>query len=156
VQEAPGVTVLDNTLVMWIWESGEETHANNEVPVLMAGSAGGSLRTGQYCDYRDLSTGGDLWQYNQVRSERPGLPQNQLLATCLQAMGVSPAEFTNVPNSGFRLMGSPPPTTGYGFAQITTPYSGSSANSGMRGSANSDRTMRTMTNMNAWLPFLKA
>jgi hypothetical protein len=156
VEDAPGVTVLDNTLVAWLWESGEETHANNEVPVLMAGRAGGTVRTGQYLDYRDLSSGGDLYQWNSVISERPGLTQNQLLATCLQAMGVAPAEFTNLPNAGFRLMSSPPPVTGYGFAQITVPYQGSSGNPGMRGSPNSQRTLQTMSNMNAWLPFLAA
>jgi hypothetical protein len=156
VEDAPGVTVLDNTLVVWLWESGEETHANNEVPVLMAGRAGGTIRTGQYVDYRDLSAGGDLWQWHSVLSERPGLSQNQFLATCLQAMGVAPSEFTNLANSGFRLMSSPPPVTGYGFAQITRPYIGPNENDGMRGSPNSNRTMQTMSNMNAWLPFLAA
>ena len=51
-------------------------------------ASGGTIRTGQYVDYRDLSAGGDLWQWHSVLSERPGLSQNQFLATCLQAMGV--------------------------------------------------------------------
>ena len=153
VEDAPGVTVLDNTLLVWLWESGEETHGNTEVPVLMAGGAGGFLRTGQYCDYRDLSPGGLLRQYNQDWSERPGLTQNQFLATCLQAMGVQTSEFNNVPNSGFRLMGSPPPVTGYGFAQIAEPYGGGTNTNG-RG--NPTRTFDTMSNMNALLPFLRA
>lgn len=149
VEDAPGVTVLDNTLMVWLWESGEETHANNEVPVLMAGKAGGFLRTGQYCDYRDLSSGGQLSQWGSMLSERPGLTQNQFLATCLQAVGVSASEFNNLPNSGFQLMSSgAPPNTGYGFAQIADFYS--------TGRANQTRTLDTMANMNALLPFLRA
>lgn len=148
VEDAPGVTVLDNTLMVWLWESGEETHSNNEVPVLMAGKAGGFLRTGQYCDYRDLSAGGQLTQWGSSVSERPGLSQNQFLATCLQALGVSASEFNNLPNSGFQLMSGGPANTGYGFAQIADFYS--------TGRANHTRTLETMTNMNTLLPFLRA
>lgn len=45
-------TLLDNTLVLWGSEIGESTqHDLTLMPYVLAGSAGGKLRTGRYLDY---------------------------------------------------------------------------------------------------------
>ena len=98
--DGTGRTYLDNSLVSWTQEFGEGTHTASGMPVITAGSAGGFLKTGNYCDYRDKAIlvdapcdskpescieinpavrvyGGLLWQW---------------LGTALQAMGLPRAE----------------------------------------------------------------
>ena len=66
-------------------------------------------------------------------------------------MGVPPEEFNRVPNTGFDGDDAP---TGYGFAQVTSPYVASTDRNG-GGRVNAPgRTERTMENMNELLPFL--
>ncbi len=92
VDDGTGKTYLDSALVVWTQESGELTHAGQGMPIVAAGSAGGFLKTGNYCDYRDPSlvvddsgganagaTAGLLWQ--------------QWLGTALQGMGLPPSEY---------------------------------------------------------------
>jgi hypothetical protein len=158
VEEQPGTTILDQSLVAWQWECGNPTHDSTELPVYLGGGAGGALRTGLYCDYRDLSAGGQLRQYGTAVGTpegelRPGLPHNQLLATLLQAMGVPPSEFNGLPNAGFRLEGIPSSVTGYGFAQIAAPFNHVDDNNGRVAAT---RTRDTMQSMNNLLPFLGA
>jgi hypothetical protein len=53
-------TVLDNTLVVWGNEIGVgQSHTHENIPFLLAGSAGGVLRTGRFLDYGGR-THGDL------------------------------------------------------------------------------------------------
>lgn len=156
IDEGDGSTILDNSLVVWTTESGPSTHNNTGSNILTAGSAAGFLKTGMFCDYRDMSPGGELWRYNRVSGLRPGLAHNQALATFLQAMRVPPSEFNQVPNCGFASSDTPPPVTGYGFAQVTAPYLNSTnRNNGGRVNA-PGRTERTMESMNDILPFLEA
>lgn len=92
VDDGTGKTYLDNSLVVWTQESGEITHDGQGIPVVTAGSAGGFLTTGNYCDYRNPNlvvnnsggqnarvTGGLLWQ--------------QWLGTVLQSMGLQRNEY---------------------------------------------------------------
>lgn len=63
-------TLLDNTVVLWGNEiSRGNTHDLTDIPFLMAGGAGGTLRTGQYLRY-------------------PGIAHNQLLLSIIQAFGI--------------------------------------------------------------------
>ncbi len=156
IDEGDGTTVLDNSLVMWTTESGPSTHNNTSQNIVTGGAAGGCMNTGMFCDYRDMSPGGELWQYNRVKALRPGLPHNQALATVLQLMGVPASEFNQVPNCGFASASTPQPVTGYGFAQVTGSYQDSTnRNNGGRVNA-PGRTERTMDDMNALLPFVSA
>jgi hypothetical protein len=52
VEEAPGITYLDNSLLVWSQESGMSTHNSVSLPIVSAGSAGGYLKTGRFIDYR--------------------------------------------------------------------------------------------------------
>jgi len=57
---APGVSLLDRSLVMWISETGEaSSHSGHAIPVVLIGNLGGALRTGQYLHYANR-TQGDL------------------------------------------------------------------------------------------------
>lgn len=48
-RELDGSTILDNTLVVWVHEqSRTHTHGRDAFPYLLAGSAGGAIRTGRY------------------------------------------------------------------------------------------------------------
>lgn len=45
----PGGTLLDNTLIIWVNELGRgNSHTRNDLPIVMAGSAGGAFDTGRY------------------------------------------------------------------------------------------------------------
>jgi hypothetical protein len=44
-------TVLDNTAVIWVSELTNGPHELDKIPVVMAGSCGGSFRTGRYISY---------------------------------------------------------------------------------------------------------
>lgn len=101
VEETPGVSFLDNSLVVWTQESGMETHGSVSIPVVTFGSAGGRLRTGQLCDYR--RTGNSASEYDPGAGGKQvlGLLYSQWLATVLQTMGVPPSEFERWGHKGY-------------------------------------------------------
>ena len=68
-------TLLDNTAILWGNEiSRGNTHDLTDIPFVLAGSAGGKLRSGQYLRYS-------------------GIPHNQLLLSMIQAFGIEMNEF---------------------------------------------------------------
>lgn len=95
VEEENGITVLDNSLLMWSQESGIMTHDSDSMPIVTAGSAAGYFQTGQFLDYRDrtnMSIADDVW--TPVAAEkRPGVAYNRWLANVLQAMNIGPDEY---------------------------------------------------------------
>ncbi len=90
VQMGDGQTLLDHSLVVWTQECGNTTHNSDSMPVVTFGSAGGSLRTGQVCDYRNLSA---TINPNAAEKRYPGLLWHQWLGTVLQAMGLPKSEW---------------------------------------------------------------
>jgi hypothetical protein len=77
VPDANGTTLLDNTLVLWCNELAKgNTHGRVGAPYVLAGSAGGALRTGRF-----------------VRYDGQGLPHNNLLVSILNAMDVPDRTF---------------------------------------------------------------
>lgn len=75
--EGDGTFLLDNTLVMVCSELGDSNrHDHDRVPFLLAGSAGGALRTGRFLDYRGKNGG---------QNE----PHTKLLVSVANAMGVN-------------------------------------------------------------------
>lgn len=68
-------TVLDNTLVLWGNELGKgNSHTPRDIPFVLAGGAGGALRTGRALRFTDR-------------------PHNDLLTTVCQAMGLEQTSF---------------------------------------------------------------
>ncbi|UJR78184.1 DUF1552 domain-containing protein [Sandaracinus amylolyticus] len=77
-------TVLDHSAVMWINElSDGKAHHFNNLPIVIAGSAGGYLKQGEVVD---CSRGGD---YGAIE----GAPHNALLTTLLNAVGAASEGF---------------------------------------------------------------
>jgi hypothetical protein len=101
--DGQGGTLLDHSLVAWGQESGQLTHWAFCMPVITAGSAGGAIKTGSYCDYRNMSYrwGGDSGSGNESNSLWTGLIYNQWLTTVLLAMGVPQSEWAETTHPGY-------------------------------------------------------
>lgn len=112
VPEDGDTTILDNTLVCWTHESGEETHSSRSAPVITCGSAGGYFNTGLYMDYRRRAEEGMLLSWGD-RQGYSGLMYNQWLATALQAMGLPPSEWQAIEHNA---------ATGYGTSNTSEDY----------------------------------
>lgn len=112
VVEDGEATVLDNTLIVWSSESGEETHNSRSAPVITCGSAGGFLNTGLYMDYRRRTDAGMLMSWGD-RVGYSGLLYNQWLATALQAMGLPPSDWQSIRHNA---------PTGYGISNTSADY----------------------------------
>jgi hypothetical protein len=91
VPDGTGRTYLDNSIVYWGGELGFG-HLAYSVPCLIAGSAGGYLRTGRYLDYIDW-LGQRSYFAQEGGNAITGIPHNQLCNTILQAMGLVPEDY---------------------------------------------------------------
>jgi hypothetical protein len=138
-------TLLDNSLVFWSMECGEYTHSSVSWPVVMAGSAGGSLLTGNYLDYRNLTSAGinDNGEGTEVGDiSYNGVPYNQWLGTVAQAMGLQQSEYESQATGGA-------PIGGFG------PIQGDVADGGTIVSGAFDDSVYTaIHNAGGWLPFI--
>jgi len=77
VPEGTG-TMFDNTVILWCNELGiGNIHSHTNIPVMLAGSAGGYFKTGQ------------------AVTMPSGTPHNRLMLSLCQAMGLSTTQFGN-------------------------------------------------------------
>jgi hypothetical protein len=75
LKEADGSSILDNTLLIWVNELARgNVHSHDNMPYLLAGGAGGALRTGRFLTYNRVS-------------------HNNLLVSCMNLMGVAGTTF---------------------------------------------------------------
>jgi hypothetical protein len=139
VEEVPGTTYLDNSLVVWTQESGMETHGSVSIPVITFGGAAGYFKTGLLCDYRRTTNKSSEYDPGAGGKQVLGLLYNQWLATVLQAMGV--------PRSEFERWGH----QGYGY-----PYVGSASWEPPYQAHYTSTTSRYFTDASNVLPFLAA
>ena len=94
-----GSTLLDRAAVMWSNELGGAEHHNQfGMPVLVAGSAGGRLRTNAIYDYRARPR---VHWFGRDDFPPMGRPYNALLIAIMQAMGLAPNEYERSPGAGF-------------------------------------------------------
>lgn len=107
IEEAPGQTFLDNSLLMQTSECGVSTHNSINLPVVTIGGAGGNLKTGLFCDYRNKIASRRIQLESVQIKEHVGVTYNQFLATAATALGLSPSEFDyhGDPTTGFGAMG---------------------------------------------------
>jgi len=100
-----GVSMLDNSMVMWLPELADgNAHNNNNLPIVIAGSAGGYLKTGQSInvDTKTLGTGnseasctnGNTTVSFNTGSSTGNVPLNKLYVTLLNALGKNVTGFT--------------------------------------------------------------
>ena len=102
IDDGDGSTLLDSSLVTWTQESGIFTHDNLDWPVVMAGGAAGTMNTGNFCDYRNMS-GPKLYEGSTDESH-PGLMLMQYHGTLLQALGMDPASYEESEYGGYGPM----------------------------------------------------
>ncbi|HEX2733232.1 MAG TPA: DUF1552 domain-containing protein [Polyangiaceae bacterium] len=98
VPENGDSTLLDNSLVYWGNELGFN-HIAHSVPCLLAGSAGGFIKTGRYLDYIDWD--GRSYFSQEDGNVIRGIPHNQFLVTAMQAMGLSPQDYERNGEPGY-------------------------------------------------------
>jgi Protein of unknown function (DUF1552) len=103
VEEVPGYTFLDNSLLVWTQECGMETHGSVSIPVVTFGSAAGALKTGLLCDYRRMGNTASQYDPGAGGKQTLGLLYSQWLATVLQSMRVPPSEFERWGYKGYGL-----------------------------------------------------
>jgi hypothetical protein len=102
VQDANGGTLLDSSLLFWTAESGPYTHDPISLPVVTAGGANGWLKTGSYADYGNVDVvchDGKTDPAGEVT--HAGLYYNQFLGTAMQAMGLDPVDYEEIPGGGY-------------------------------------------------------
>ncbi|WP_426754656.1 DUF1552 domain-containing protein [Myxococcus sp. Y35] len=112
-----GGTLLDDSLLAWGQENGNTPHFSFSVPVVTAGSAGGALKTGSYCDYRNITrkVSGDSSTGSEGNFLWAGLLYNQWLGTALQAMGIPKSEWSEPDHPGYGWKASYQSTYEYFF-----------------------------------------
>jgi hypothetical protein len=90
-------TLLDNSIVYWSMQYGNarpgDSHRATNMPVMVAGSAGGQLETGYYLDYRKDGHLGD--------HDARGIPLNNLLVTFMNCMGLSSEDYEPEGRAGY-------------------------------------------------------
>jgi len=78
-QEVDGSSMLDSSIVLWGNELGAgNSHSYKDIPWLLAGGAGGALRTGRFVQY-------------------PDRPHNDLMVSICNAMGLSDVTTFGIP-----------------------------------------------------------
>ncbi|MEZ4270589.1 MAG: DUF1552 domain-containing protein [Myxococcota bacterium] len=91
-----GGTMLDNTLILWGNELGQPAaHSSINIPLVLAGGAGGAYQTGRYLTYSQSENprcDGAAGNCPANNPNRDQTPHNQVLTSILNAFGV-PAEF---------------------------------------------------------------
>jgi hypothetical protein len=128
VPEANGKTYLDNSLVLMGGELAMDHYVISQ-PLLMAGAAGGALKTGLYVDYSQMTNkyaNAGLLPWGVLI---PGIPYNRLYVTILQAMGLKPSDYETPgqPGYGYADIFDGPynwPADAYDMTQIGTPLPG--------------------------------
>jgi uncharacterized protein DUF1552 len=75
--DGAGGTLFDNTLLLWSNELAKgNTHSRQDAPYVLAGNAGGGIRTGRFVSY-----------------EGQGLPHNNMMVSLLNAMDIPDTTF---------------------------------------------------------------
>ena len=106
-----GASMLDNSMVMWLPELADgNAHNNNNLPIVIAGSAGGYLKQGQSInlDTKTLGTGnseasctnGNTSVGFNTGSSTGNVPLNKLYVTLLNALGRNTANWVPVTQFG--------------------------------------------------------
>lgn len=94
IDDGTGKTLLDRSLIAWTQESCTYTHESQSIPIVLAGGAGGAIKTGNYVDYRDMTKMVNDGGYEGATEKtHAGLCWNQYLGTVLSAMGLAKSEY---------------------------------------------------------------
>jgi hypothetical protein len=104
VKDSSGTSLLDRATILWTHEHGTFSHAPENIPAILIGSAGGVIKTGQHIDYRDMNHpllpgeyGADIPQ----AVTRIGLTYHQLFGSILQIYGIPKSEWNESNHGGY-------------------------------------------------------
>jgi len=97
-QYMPGASLLDLAMVIYTNEEGPAPHTGNQLPMIVAGGAGGAVNTGKWIDYRNMGVSKNQYGWTYYS----GQPLNRMLGTVLQSMGLSPSDY-EVSDSAFSV-----------------------------------------------------
>jgi hypothetical protein len=86
-------SVLDNTVVYWFSEHGCGNHNYDMMPIIVAGSGGGTFKTGRHIAFANGTDGFGYIQYNAGASKATGPGHSELYVSFLNAMGVEALTF---------------------------------------------------------------
>lgn len=89
IPESDGTTLLDNTLVVWCGQIAGGDHSLDNIPYILAGNLGGTVKTGRYVRYpraKDMN----LWP-----TYSSGPAHNDLFVSLANLMGVQTSTFGN-------------------------------------------------------------
>lgn len=103
VQEVNGKSMLENSLIHYSTATQHNAHSAYSIPCVTFGNARGMLNTGYYVDFRNRDS----------RFVNRGILYNRWLVTIMQAMGLSPADYS-ITNLGLNRGDYPPGAPGYG------------------------------------------
>jgi hypothetical protein len=78
-------TLLDNTLIAWVQDFGEDVHGGLNVPYILLGGAQKKLRMGRYVRVNEKALSTNFAD----QAWRSYVPNNRLLASIMNAFGVS-------------------------------------------------------------------
>ena len=95
IEEADGTSLLDNTIFTYGSGLGDgATHQYSALPVIVAGSGGGSLKAGRHLNLSE--TTGPVAKVNgKYVNPKQGLPLANLWLTQMQALGLKPERFAD-------------------------------------------------------------
>jgi len=102
IEEANGKTMLDNMLVVLHWENFIP-HDNFDSNIVLFGGLNGKFRMGKFYDYRNRAIP-FRWGSNATSPGYPGIPQNALFNSIIDAYGIPKSEYEQ-PRTGAYLYG---------------------------------------------------
>jgi len=90
IPEGDGVSLLDNTATIWLPELGDgEQHNNDDLPITIAGSLGGYLKTGEVVDASPPSNSGGSGFGGFSGFGSGGTPLNKFYVALAQGLGAT-------------------------------------------------------------------
>ena len=96
VQEANGTTLLDNTVFTYGSGLGDgATHQYSALPIIVAGSGGGKLHTGQHLNLSDTTGKGVRGPNREFPKATGGSPLANLWLTHMEALGMKADRFAD-------------------------------------------------------------
>lgn len=109
IEETPGSTYLDNTLICWTQEASWDAHVQSEKLCFTIGNVNNYFKTGNYLDVRNIREQSIVSGYKNDRPELEprgphfgyaGLLMNQWWANILYALGIPKSEWEGYSKAG--------------------------------------------------------
>jgi hypothetical protein len=84
IPDGDGVTLFDNTVILFCGQIADGDHTTDHLPWMLAGSAGGAIKTGRYLAFPKMK---------DAQGKEQDVPHNNLFVSLAQAMDVPTQSF---------------------------------------------------------------